>query len=118
MQNMLHSKSTSPRCGICRYVVEGFVSMKDIFVTLLAVSVLGSGAAMTAEGADAQEPTYEAKFAWYDKDKNGTISQQEASIRTDFVEQWKSLDTNGDGQVDLAEFSAFEEANKPDTGGE
>ena len=78
---------------------------------------LSAGVVVAAEDKEAA-PSYEKKFTWYDKDNNGAISQQEASVRTDFVEQWKKLDSNADGNVDLGEFSAFEEANKPSGGGE
>lgn len=91
--------------------------MKTLLVSLTVAASLAAGVVVAAEDKEAA-PNYEQKFGYYDKDKNGMITKQEASIRTDFTEKWKNLDANGDGQVDLSEFSAFEEENKPDTGGE
>lgn len=91
--------------------------MKTTLVVSMAV-VLGLSTGVVAAAEKEAAPSYDQKFTWYDKDKNGAISQQEASIRTDFMEKWNKLDGNGDGSVDLAEFSAFEEANKSDGGGE
>ena len=90
--------------------------MKTLIVSMAVVFGLGCGVLVAAEKE--AEPGYDLKFSWYDKDRNGSISQQEASVRTDFVEKWKKLDANADGNVDLEEFSAFEEANKPSGGGE
>ena len=91
--------------------------MKYLVLAVTTLSLLTGGIAVAAED-EASEPSYEQKFTWYDKNKDGVINAQEASIRTDFTEKWTSLDANADGQVFLAEFSAFEEANKPSGGGE
>ena len=43
-----------------------------------------------------------------DADGSGTISQEEAQANPAVAEQFTVLDANGDGQVDEAEFAAFE----------
>ncbi len=91
--------------------------MKYLVLAVTTLSLLSGGLVVAAED-EASEPGYEQKFTWYDKDKNGVLSQQEAAARTDFSEKWSELDANGDGQVDLTEFSAFEEANKSDPNAE
>lgn len=91
--------------------------MKYLVLAVTTLSLFTGGIVIAAEEG-ASEPGYEQKFTWYDKDKNGLISQQEAAARTDFSEKWSELDANGDGQVDMAEFSAFEDANKSDPNAE
>ena len=59
----------------------------------------GTGALAGGEGKD---------FGSLDADGNGQLSQQEANARGDLSQAWSSVDGNGDGVVDRAEFSAFE----------
>lgn len=47
-------------------------------------------------------------FSDLDADQNGTIGASEARQSEALVEQWDSLDANGDNQLDQGEFSRFE----------
>ena len=47
-------------------------------------------------------------FEDFDKDGNGYISMEEANSVTTLSENFKTSDTNSDGKLDSAEFSAFE----------
>lgn len=58
-------------------------------------------------------------FNKLDKDQNGYISQQEAKSDKQLMEQWDTADADADGQLEMSEFSAFEEGraatfNPPD----
>jgi hypothetical protein len=53
--------------------------------------------------------TTKDSFSKLDKDKNGYISQQEAKSNKDLIEQWDTADADSDGQLEMSEFSAFEE---------
>ena len=43
-----------------------------------------------------------------DADRDGTISEAEADGNSRLKESWKTMDSNQDGRIDRAEFSAFE----------
>lgn len=47
-------------------------------------------------------------FDQLDDDKNGYLSQSEASQRQDLKEKWAMADKDADGKLDISEFSAFE----------
>ncbi len=51
---------------------------------------------------------YAATFEQLDKDGNGYITADEAAVRPDLSDGFKTTDTNGDGKLNSAEFSAFE----------
>lgn len=48
-------------------------------------------------------------FSELDQDGNGQLSMQEAEPRDQLVQNWDQYDQNKDGNIDQAEFSAFEE---------
>lgn len=48
-------------------------------------------------------------FNKLDKNKDGVISQQEAKSDKQLTEQWDSADADSNGQLEMSEFSAFEE---------
>ena len=66
----------------------------------LASAVLFSAAVVAAD--------YPSTFEDLDKDGNGYISSTEAAARPDIEKDWKGIDKNGDNQLDITEFSAFE----------
>lgn len=51
-----------------------------------------------------------------DRDGNGYISQEEVQQHQRLLERmqsnWEQADQNGDGQVDVGEFAAFEQAHQ------
>lgn len=49
-----------------------------------------------------------ATFDQLDGDSNGYLSKSEAGNRADLKKNWKSIDKDGDNQLDITEFSAFE----------
>ncbi len=65
----------------------------------LVISAFFGGAALAAE-----QPTFQT----LDQDGNGTISAQEAESDPALADAWDKADSNQDGVVDRAEFSAFE----------
>jgi hypothetical protein len=75
-----------------------------------ASTTAGSGA-MGAEGSGA-DPALEvqapADHSKLDTDKNGLVSETEAAARADILASFAALDTNGDGNLDSAEFSKLE----------
>ena len=65
----------------------------------LIVSAFFGGTALAADA-----PTFDS----LDKDGNGTISEQEAAADQSLADAWQKADSNQDGVIDRAEFSAFE----------
>lgn len=47
-------------------------------------------------------------FDALDDDRNGYLSQSEASQRPDLKEKWATADKDANGKLDISEFSAFE----------
>lgn len=72
-------------------------------ITLVALVLIFSGATVAAE---------QSLYSKIDADKDGSISQQEASTFTVLSEQWDELDANADGVLDQAEFAKFETINQ------
>jgi hypothetical protein len=71
------------------------------FVTAIAASaIIFSGGAVMAEEV--------LTFEQLDVDGNGYISAEEAQVRTELSDALKDSDADGDGQLNIAEFSAFE----------
>ncbi|MGD8570019.1 MAG: hypothetical protein PVJ39_18170 [Gammaproteobacteria bacterium] len=58
---------------------------------------------------NAEEMEQSSKFNQLDKDGDGYISIQEATGENQLLKQWVEVDKNTDGQLEAAEFSAFEE---------
>lgn len=53
---------------------------------------------------------HENSFEALDTNNDGSVSRQEAQARSDVVVNWRRIDQNDDGQLDVVEFSAFERA--------
>jgi hypothetical protein len=49
-----------------------------------------------------------AYFTKLDTDGNGVLSKEEAAADPVLMESWATADANQDGQLEMAEFSAFE----------
>jgi hypothetical protein len=68
-----------------------------------------SGAGVSRSGMDYGTTS----FNNLDKDGNGQVSKQEAQKGNDQLsQQWDEFDSNQDGQLDRAEFAAFESARQ------
>lgn len=77
--------------------------MKRLYAAI-CVFLIAVGSSFAAD----TDPAAEAKlFKKVDKDKNGTISQMEASKLKKLNKNFAKFDANSDGQIDPAEFSAF-----------
>jgi len=50
-----------------------------------------------------------------DSNHDGVISKQEAADNKKLVINWETIDSNKDGKIDHAEFSAFEMQEKSDS---
>lgn len=75
----------------------------------------GAGAGMANQEAGATGEL--AAFDQLDADRDGYISEQEAQQHPRLSDNWQAADVNADGQVDPAEFSAFEAGVEAPTGG-
>jgi len=51
---------------------------------------------------------YSATFGDVDSNSDGYLSKAEAIERNDIARQWDRIDEDGNGLVDLAEFTAYE----------
>lgn len=69
------------------------------------IPILLASAFFVASAGAAEE---EDRFGSLDQDGNGAISAEEGAYSESLTEAWQTVDTNGDGSVDRAEFSAFE----------
>jgi hypothetical protein len=81
------------------------MNIKQLFIAI--VSVIFAGGVYAGEKMSAQD---------LDTDGDGYISSQEvqAHEKADLLtENWQQVDANQDGQVDISEFSAFEEQQLP-----
>ncbi len=72
------------------------------------VTVLGGATAMALLAGVAVAADYPDTFEAIDVDGDGYISAEEARARPDLHENWQATDSNQDGHLDSAEFSAFE----------
>jgi hypothetical protein len=52
-------------------------------------------------------------FQQLDQDDDGYVSIREATGQNELLKQWTQVDKNTDGQLEAAEFSAFELAPAP-----
>lgn len=75
--------------------------MKTMQITKTTMALLAAGF-FTAAVAD------EDIFIKLDVNEDGYISAQEAAADESLYQHWETTDANQDGQVDAAEFSAFE----------
>ena len=74
---------------------------KASFIIAVASAIVLSTAPAVAE-------EYVQTFEEIDVDGDGYISAKEAEVRTDLSENLQASDTNKDGKLNSAEFSAFE----------
>ena len=72
----------------------------SILTTLSAVVLTLPAYALAAESV--------STFEQFDTDGNGYISADEASTGSALSANFKATDSNGDGRLDISEFSAFE----------
>lgn len=59
----------------------------------------------------------QATFNVLDEDGNGVVSREEAQGHANITVHWERIDRNGDGRMDRAEFSAFEQSQGQPGGG-
>ncbi len=79
-------------------------------IKYLAVNAIFTTGLLMMAGAYSEE----ANFKALDADGDGYISMSEADQDPMLKESWNAIDSNQDGMVEKAEFSAFEEkAEKP-----
>jgi Ca2+-binding EF-hand superfamily protein len=71
-------------------------------------TLLQSALAMAAAGFLTTAMAGEDAFSKLDSNADGSISSEEATASEALYKGWESADANQDGQVDAAEFSAFE----------
>jgi hypothetical protein len=70
---------------------------------IISISALFAGAvAMSSYAAES------GGFETMDTNADGMISAEEAAANGALTESWGAIDVNQDGQLDAAEFSAFE----------
>ena len=83
----------------------------------------GSGGMMDGSGPSGmnqQGMMGQYGYSRIDRDGDGYISQEEVQQHQQLLERmqsnWEQADQNGDGQVDVGEFSAFEQAYQNEQG--
>ena len=55
---------------------------------------------------------YSATFNEVDSNSDGYLSKAEAIERGDLARQWSKIDKDGDDQIDLSEFTAYESSGR------
>lgn len=80
--------------------------MKGTFIVIGICCVFGIQNAIAADEL--------STFSDYDADRSGYVSQNEAEGNEELINNWSLADENGDGLLDMSEFSAFESIY-PDT---
>ncbi len=83
------------------------MSYKDLLQLLPGLCLAAFASLVLAEKSP-------AGFQTMDKDADGYLNKQEIQQRADLREQFDRIDSNADGMLDIAEFSAFE-SRSPDT---
>ncbi len=63
--------------------------------------------AFLAAFATSAYATEQSSLTSLDLDHDKLISQQEAAVVPELIEQWQALDTNADGQLDFEELAKF-----------
>lgn len=81
--------------------------------TNMLKAVCGLMALLVFMPAFAESDSVDA-FKELDTNRDGYISNQEATGETELLSDWKNVDKNSDGQLEMSEFSAFEELNAYD----
>ena len=80
--------------------------MDKRIIAFLAASVFAASAGAAGMGSDKGASAGGDKFSTLDVNGDGKISKDEA--QGDLKDNWSAADANQDGNVDQAEFSAFE----------
>jgi sporulation protein YlmC with PRC-barrel domain len=68
--------------------------------------------------AEAEQIETGPGFAELDEDGNQHLNRQEAAAAPGLIQNWQQADRDGDGRIDRAEFSAFEDQLRPGEPGE
>lgn len=76
-------------------------------------TILHSALALACAGFVTAAVAGEDAFSKLDTNADGAISSEEATASEALYKGWESADANQDGQVDPAEFSAFEASSAP-----
>jgi Ca2+-binding EF-hand superfamily protein len=61
----------------------------------------------------AGEPNQKDQFQIMDRNNDGAITLQEATGSIELLKNWVYVDHNVNGQIEMSEFSAFEEMQAP-----
>jgi len=83
------------------------------YLAIAMSCALATGAA-TVVMADPATPSesQQSRFATWDKDASGNLSPVEAQQVDGLAQAFERVDANQDGQVDAAEYAAFEAAGE------
>jgi hypothetical protein len=73
-----------------------------------AIFGLAAVAVMLPLGLSAEETQGPASFQQLDMDRDGYVTIIEATGHTQLLRKWTAVDTDTDGRLEAAEFSAFE----------
>lgn len=91
--------------------------MKTTYLFVTGAAALALALSVAAQDGDYAAPGYTPDnepphpvFPELDIDRDGVLSQAEAGGRKGLLSQWVHVDSDGDGVIDRAEFSAFETA--------
>jgi hypothetical protein len=82
--------------------MENSIMNKKVCITCSAIFIAHVGIVPAYAGQDY------SKFENVDGNADGYISQSEAQVRKDLQDNWKTIDKDSDGKLDISEFSAFE----------
>ena len=85
--------------------------------SMVLALVLAGPATAAGMGGESTGTTANKSFNELDENGNGTLSRQEVEGNSELIDQWSQADTDGDGTIDRAEFSAFEASESSGTMG-
>jgi len=97
--------------------------MKTRLITAAVTAILVSGSALAEYGQSEEQITNEIEaaigadapnFDQLDSDQNGVITRNEVVTLTSLTDDWQDYDKNEDGQLNRAEFLAFEKEDMQD----
>lgn len=90
------------------------VALTAMAVSGLAIAESGSTQIQYGKDFQARSGAQAPAFSQLDTDSSGTISRNEAGSRPNLAERWDKYDNDEDGELNRAEFSAFEKADLQD----